>query len=295
MKSFCCLSLLACLLLAACDPGFAPASRVVGLRLLAVRADHPSAEPGQEVMLEALYHDTKNRQLSWGYAFCDSQTSSAAVDCLKTIDMDTLAVAVDTPRHVFTMPTLAGRGERDSSVGIAVIVCPGEIVPGNTDGLPIACEVNGKPLPLDDFEIGVKRIFYTAEGGNQNPTLDALFWDGEPWDADDVKQVSACAGDSDDVEKCAAKLRHTIMVEAPDAGERFTDTLGVRGVEQAVVQFYATGGSFEWSVRVPESAKTRWVARRKDAGKTLTMFFVVRDSRGGVSWETRQIQVLDAT
>ena len=37
--------------------------------------------------------------------------------------------------------------------------------------------------------------------------------------------------------------------------------------------------------------KNGWVARRGASGQTLSLWFVARDDRGGVSWTTRQVQV----
>jgi hypothetical protein len=279
-----------------CGEQFAPASRLTNLRLLAVAADPPAAAPGEEVKLNALYHDRLARPLEWGYAYCDAQTSSAALDCARSIDVASLMVATDTPEQVFVMPELTGDNVRATALGVAVIVCPGHIVPGDTQGIPIACEVDGKPLDLNDFEIGIKRVFYRAQQSeNANPQIAQIRWDGATWEEGDVKQVEACAHDTDDVTKCDARTRHQLSVEAPDAAEEYVDPQGESAREQAVVQFYANGGSFEYDARTPENATTRWVARRADAGKTLRLFFVVRDSRGGVSWVTRSVEVLDAS
>lgn len=279
------------LLLIACGESFAPASRLTDLRLLAVAADPPAAAPGEEVKLDALYHDRRERPLEWGYAYCDAQTSSAALDCARSIDPDSLVVATDTPQQVITMPELTGDTARATAQGVAVIVCPGRIVAGDTEGIPIACEVDGQPLALNAFEIGVKRVFYREQSDNQNPQIAELRWDGEPWAEDDVKRVTACDRDTDDVEECPTSTRHALSVDAADAAQDYTDPSGAQAREQAVVQFYADGGSFEHEARTPEDAETRWVARRSDAGKTLRLFFVVRDSRGGVSWITRSVEV----
>lgn len=285
-------SCLLVLLLPACGDSFAPASRVTDLRLLAVAADPPAAAPGEEVKLDALYHDRRERPLEWGYAYCDAQTSSAALDCARSIDPASLVVATDTPEQVITMPELAGSAARATAQGVAVIVCPGRIVAGDTEGIPIACEVDGEPLGINDFEIGIKRIFYREQSDNHNPQIAALHWDGEPWAEDEVKRVAPCERETDDVEKCAASTRHALSVEVPDAAEHYVDPNGTDAREQAVVQFYADGGSFEHDARTPDNASTRWVARSSDAGKTLSLFFVVRDSRGGVSWITRTVEVL---
>ena len=282
-----------CLLtLGACSGGdFAPASRLDGLRLVAVQADKPSAAVGEEVHLSAIYHDSEGRSLNFGYALCDGSASSAALDCMRAMDRSSLSIARDQPEFQFSMPAASGDGKRASSVGVVVIVCPGEIVAGDTYGVPVACEVDGEPLDVNAYEMGVKRIFFEGETPNHNPLIEQLRWDGEPWPSDEVKHVPACDRDTDDVLECAPAFRRHIAVSAPEAYETFVDGQGHEAVEHVVAQFYATGGTFEYDVRTLDSASTRFVAQKSDAGKTLTLHVVVRDSRGGVSWETRQIEV----
>jgi hypothetical protein len=278
---------------AACSDGdFAPASRLTGLRLVAVSADKPSAEPGEEVSLRAIYADEKERSLSFGYALCDGAQSSAALDCMRVMDRDTLVIERDDATFRFTMPEPSGDSKRASAIGVVVIVCPGEIVEGDTYGVPIACEVDGEPLDVNDYEMGVKRVFFAGQTPNQNPEIRALSWDGEPWLSDEIKQVAPCDRDTDDIAECAKEFRHALAVRAPDAAQSFVDAQGNDAIEHVVAQFYATGGTFEYDVRTLDSAESEFVARKSDAGKLLTLHVVVRDSRGGVSWETRQVEVM---
>jgi hypothetical protein len=276
----------------ACSDSLAPASQLTNLRLIAVEADKPAAQAGETVNLRALYANPDEQPLSWGYALCDGASSSAALDCLRALDPDSLEVSDDASEFTFTMPAPSSDGQRPVSIGVAVIVCPGRIVRGDTHGVPIACEVNGEPLDINDYEMGVKRIFYADAAPNQNPTIRTITFDGQEWAADEVKRLEPCTRDTDDIEECKARFRHLIKVEGAEGDvESFRDNDGNQVLEQVVVQFYATGGLFEWDVRTIESADPRFVALKRDAGHTLTMHFVIRDSRGGVSWETRTLEI----
>jgi hypothetical protein len=278
--------------MAGCSDDLAPASRLDDLRLLAVEADRPAAAPGERVTLRALFSNADAQALSWGYAFCDGARSSAALDCLRAIDLETLAIFPDRPEFSFEMPEPTTGGERPVSVGVVVVLCPGEIARGTTHGIPLSCRVDGQPLDLNDFELGVKRIYYADAHPNQNPQIAQITFDGEPWPEGEIKTVAPCPRDSDEVEKCKPAFRHTFVVEAEEgAVETFADNDGRAVREQVVLQFYATGGTFEFDVRTIDAARTRFVARQRDAGRTLTLHFVVRDSRGGVSWKTRAIAV----
>ncbi|HEX6239588.1 MAG TPA: hypothetical protein VFZ61_01795, partial [Polyangiales bacterium] len=283
---------LSALSVTACSDGdFPPASRLTGLRLIAVQADKPAADAGEEINLSAIYFDAQGRSLSFGYALCDGANSSAALDCMRVMDPATLVIERDQPTFHFTMPDLSGSAGRASSIGVVVIVCPGEIVQGDTYGVPIACEVDGEALDVNDYEMGVKRIFFSGQTPNDNPEITELRWDGAAWPADEIKQITPCDRDTDDIADCAGGFRHRLEVFAPNAGQSFVDGQGNDAVEHVVAQFYATGGTFESDVRTLESAYTEFVAQKSDTGETLTLHVVVRDSRGGVSWETRQLEV----
>ena len=58
-----------------------------------------------------------------------------------------------------------------------------------------------------------------------------------------------------------------------------------------VAQYYATEGLFEFESRIAEAPATGWVARKFASGKELTMWLVVRDDRGGVTWTDRRVRV----
>jgi hypothetical protein len=278
--------------MAGCMDRMEPASQLNSLRLIAVAADKPTAEAGESVNLRALFANPKEQPLSWGYALCDGSSSSAALDCLRALDPDTLVVSQESSEFSFAMPEPRTAGERAQAIGVVVIVCPGEIVAGDTHGVPLACEVDGQALDVNEYEMGVKRVFYAGESPNRNPEFASITFDGASWPEHEVKTIDPCPKDTNDLEDCKSRFRHTIKLEgAEDALEPFLDNDGRRVDEQVVAQFYATGGLFEWDVRTLESADTRFVALARDAGQTLTVHFVLRDNRGGVSWQTRTLEV----
>ena len=87
-----------------------------------------------------------------------------------------------------------------------------------------------------------------------------------------------------------------IIVEKPfghdaESAASLNRALGRAFEEQVVIQHYATEGIFEFEVRTGESPKTGWVARKRASGQTLTLWFVARDDRGGVTWTQRQVRV----
>jgi hypothetical protein len=259
-----------CLTLFACAGDFDPGSRVTKLRLLAMQASQPYAHPGEEVKLEALAVDPLSRTISWAFATCVDPASSGVEDCVRAAGK----LTPGSPTFDVRVPDGA-----KTFVGVVVVACPGTISEGVTQSIPIACISGGRALRLDEFEIGVKRIFVSNER-NANPTITSVTFDGTPWAEGEVREVDACATEGNRIKECKDGDEHAISV-----------TAGVESNEQTVIEYYATEGLFEDEVRIADSPQTKWAARSQSVGKNVTMFFVVRDSRGGVSWTTREVHV----
>jgi hypothetical protein len=125
----------------------------------------------------------------------------------------------------------------------------------------------------------VKRIF-VSDQRNANPTISGVTFDGAPWPEGELREVDACATEGNRIDDCEGADEHAISVSAE-----------VEPNEQTVVEYYATEGIFDDEVRIASDPQTKWAARSQSVGKNVTMFFVVRDSRGGVSWTTREVRV----
>src|SRR5262249_38686242 len=147
-------------------------------------------------------------------------------------------------------------------------------------------------LGTDEYVVGVKRVFVRATDRNENPTIVKVTWDGADWPETEVKTASSCATNGHKFDDCAASLRHVVAaIVSPASVESGVDSFGTPFQEQVVIEHYATEGIFEHDVRVSTDAATGWVARSAAAGLTVTLWFVAHDSRGGVAWTERQVQV----
>src|ERR1700759_5123714 len=84
------------LTMTACSSNFDPGSRVTSLRVLAVRADHPFAAPGESVALEALAFDPREgtRPLNFGWTTCVNPMASTVEGCLAAIGMEAARTGV---------------------------------------------------------------------------------------------------------------------------------------------------------------------------------------------------------
>jgi len=295
----------------ACGADFDPGSRVTDFRLMAVQADAPFAAPGEQVHLKALYHEPFGRPISLTWMTCRTPTDISPLGCLAKIADDAAAsgqppatqqgVALDEVDITIPADALDGvpdDGIGNAMVGVVTVACPGTlsmVEPAATGELPFRCNEDGTnaDLPFERFAVSMKRIFLRRTDRNENPAIAQVTWDGEPWLDTDVKVVKPCNNDSNTLDDCDGGERHRVSVDlVPGFVESGTDELGHEFQEQVIVQYYATEGTFEFDVRTGESPGNRWVARKRASGGLQTLWFVVRDNRGGVSWASRQVQVL---
>ena len=282
---------------AGCNGDFDPGSRVTDLRVLAVRADAPYAAPGQTVHLDALAVDPAERAITWGWGLCVNPASSTAPACLAALGGSTVLIGKDMASFDFALPSdvitrLPAEGAARASVGAVVAACPGELTL-QSGAVPLRCvDASGRTLGTDEYVIGVKRVFARETDRNENPVVTGVTWDGAEWLAADVKEVVACGETGNDFDACSSSEQHTIAVALPAASvESGVDSFGAPFEEQVVVQYYATEGIFEHDVRLASDTTNRWTARSQSASRTVTMWFVLRDDRGGVTWETRTVHV----
>jgi hypothetical protein len=197
----------------------------------------------------------------------------------------------------FTLPSdviarLPAEGAARASVGAVVAACPGELSL-QSGAIPFRCiDASGRTLGTDEYVIGVKRVLAREADRNENPEVTGVSWDGAEWLAADVKEVVACGETGNDFDACSSSEQHTVSVALPTASvESGVDSFGTPFEEQVVLQYYATEGIFEHEVRLASDTTNRWTARQESAGRTVTMWFVLRDDRGGVTWETRRVHV----
>jgi hypothetical protein len=293
-------------LLAGCASDFDPGSRVTTLRVLAVQADQPFAAPGETVHLSALSYDPEGRAITWGWAACVNPLASTVEGCLAKIAADSeadgrppsFATGTDMTTFDFTIPndalsSLPAVSRPSAQVGIVSVACPGTLDLASSDPtIPFACrDAAGRELGLDEFVLGIKRVRVREGDHNENPVIASITFDGAAWPATEVKTVGHCDYDGNVFDDCNAD-EHDIAAYVTHASfESGQDEFGAAFREDLVTEYYATEGIFKDGVRISEAPTTRWVARETAVGRDLTLWFVVHDNRGGVSWDTRQVHV----
>ncbi|MET0592415.1 MAG: hypothetical protein ABW133_06935 [Polyangiaceae bacterium] len=283
---------------AGCAGDFDPAARVIDLRVLAVRADAPYATAGQTVHLEALVAEPAGRTLTWGWGLCVNPSYASATNCLQGLDPASIVIEQGKTTFDFTLPgdvitSLPSDGAPRASVGAVVVACPGDLSM-QAGSIPFRCvdPATGRALETHEYVVGVKRVFARAVDKNENPVIEGITWDGADWPANEIKEVVACDEAGNDYDACAQEQKHGIRVGIPASSvEVGTDSFGIPYDEQVVVQYFSTEGIFEHEVSTVDKPESGWVARRSSAGRDVTMWFVVHDDRGGVTWEQRTVRV----
>ena len=301
------------LAVAACGATFDPGTRVTDFRLLAVAVDKPYAAPGEEVTATTLTVEPFGRPVTYAWTTCVNPGDSTVNACLAAIQGAAAAgrppeIVQGQDRASFTwkvpgdaLSSLPAFARSSATAGIVTVACPGTLQVARLDetpsgGLPFTCleARTGAVLPYERFVVSVKRVFLRAQDRNANPRLGALTWDGAPWPESEMRETVACTNDTNVFDDCEGGEQHVIGASpAPDAVESGVDEYGVPFTEAAVVQYYASEGTFQFEARTLDTAPsgTKWAARASARGSEVTMWFVIRDNRGGVSWVSRRVRV----
>ncbi len=294
------------LLLAGCDAPLEPGTKVDSFRVLAEQVDQPYAHPGETVQLSSLSFDPQGRDVTWAWVSCVNPASSDLDGCLAKIAENPdpssalFEIGAGADSASLTIPTdaldslpAAARGA--ANLGVVSAACPGELsLDDGAGGLPFRCQDanTGRELMLDELIVGFKRITVRETERNQNPVITDITFDGAAWPEAEIKTVGYCDATDFTYGTCPSKQKHQLAaLVSPDSFEHGKDELGRDFDEQVVIQYFATEGIFEYEVRTGESPKNGWVARKRASGQTLSLWFVARDDRGGVSWAERQVSV----
>lgn len=271
---------------------FTPGSHVDTLRVLAVRADLPLAKPGETVSLEALvaYPAGDPSSVSFAWGTCVNPGSPEVADCARAVT----SYARGDAKTSIVVPKDALDALPDTSltglVGVIFVACAGELRDEPTDTAPLSCyDARGARVGREGFVWGMKRIVVTDLARNANPTIAAMAFDGvRAWDESTELGITKTC-DADDVADCPSSTLHLVeAIAAPGSAET---SLGRQ--EDLVAFFYVSAGDVqdEFARESGGSFSTVLAPTRVAAGRTITIWTVLRDDRGGVDWTTRTLRL----
>ncbi len=199
----------------------------------------------------------------------------------------------------FTMPADAIQPRKGSApYGLAVvfnILCAGTVTFAPRDPsagpqqVPLRCtDDNGEPLTPKDYVIGISRVYSFADRTNTNPVIEKVTLEGADVDLKAGITLETCTA-----EKRADCKDNKIDVRVSDGSwENNPDPAGNdQGLrEQIWVDYYSDMGDFTEDARLLFDPK---VGRVSDSAVKYhapsdpqdgTIWAVVHDNRGGVSW-----------
>jgi hypothetical protein len=280
-----------CLLLACDGANFTPASTVDTLRVLAVQADKPFAEPGELVHLRALVADPlgNGRPVAVAWGTCVNPGSAEIPDCAAAIssfqtsgsDFDVTVPANALDQAPPSLPL--------GSVGVVFAACAGTITPTRHGLAPVTCtDANGKVNDRNTFMWGEKRITVVRGLRNANPTIVRLRVDGVIWPENEEKTLKAC--DATSVNDCALAGQHGLQLDiTKDSVEAYFGQ-----TEDVVTFFFTSQGELRDDFARPDAdgaTLTVLALDKPNRTRSEELWFVVRDDRGGMSFTSRRARI----
>jgi len=300
---------------------FDPASRIQGVRVLAVKKSAPYAKPGEKVELEILYWDGKSDpddqralEVTW-FGGCKNPAGDLYYGCYPQLaelfagppSADQLQNVGTGNRFELTIPDdiISSRPaplDGSPAYGLSYVfftACSGRLGPppaggdANDVAMPLSCYgPKGELLGPDEFVPGYTSVYVYDELRNENPVVQDFLFQGASSD----RQLSVPRCESS---KCPKyELRAIIdpaSAELDPTADPTPDGTPIR--EQLWVNYYATRGTIERPVRLVNDATKGWNDETqaswevpREAG-TVVLWAIVRDNRGGVDWKERRIVV----
>jgi hypothetical protein len=216
------------------------------------------------------------------------------------------------PTFRFTMPAdvvtaHSANAAMPVKYGLAILfnmACAGhlELVPldpNNVQAPPFGCfDEQHNRLGANDYVFGFTRVYAYDDIQNANPVIDYVDVEGQRVDLQRGFQVESCPAGS----HCAGI--HVGPVVPPDSQEvdpAEKDANGNPLKELIWAEFFSTFGSFNNDVRLLYDAKTGSVGGPSDTDNQFqppdqpgdgTIWVVVHDNRGGVSWASVPVHVV---
>lgn len=274
------------LVAAACTDSLDDRSDVRDLRILAIVAEPPElvlegALP--DVALTALVADPREpeRVIDYAWTACGLTDDLRCASADFAADLGAGAAPLDgvAATMAVTPELLAAARELDTFQGFGGVALVAELVlaPGSDEELHAI-----KQVPA---QLGLPE----GTTPNANPTPPAVLHDGVAWPEDEVLEVAA--GTEVAIEP----------VSPPEDAEEYSVYRFDLGVEDLVeyldYDFFATAGPFSQGstggppeiIETETSLSSRWTA--PDEESDVTLWIVVRDGRGGLTWTSREVLV----
>ncbi|MBK06272.1 MAG: hypothetical protein CL920_28205 [Deltaproteobacteria bacterium] len=265
MKKILCTILLGLWTLFACQGPPEPREEINELRVLAIRAEPPTAKPGDKVKLDVLTTSPDQQTVTYQWFLCTSP-EQASTGCHEDSAATKLGTTKDTTLDI-PQNALDNLDEVETLRGRYLIVT---LVAKGTEKEVIA----------------TKRIVVSTNQQNNNPTITGLTLTPE--------------GETTPLtEPYKGKLEtsYTLLPKVTaDSQESYTRVTAQNEKKQdkevLFYSWYTSKGSYSkgYLSQSPDPQNT-YISPKEAPGKPVTIFLLVRDGRGGVDWLTKEITI----
>ncbi len=305
--------------LCACGINFDPPSDIESVRILAVQANPPYATPGTPVQLSVLAYDGRTVQtqpmtVAWFPEVCFDPIADTYYACYPELaaaftmlgiqpGQDVTSLLTPGASFSFQMPSDIITNHKTTLTsdpyGVAlpfVMACAGSVrytgvSTSNISANPFGCyDSNGNALDANSFVFAYAMVYSFTDRTNANPVISNLTANGNP--VDPVAGITVTHCTSSNMDKCPTTPIDTVV--PPSSQEVDPGTLDANGnplKEEIWVDYYATGGNllgsgavilYDPTLGALQSSPTKLTA--PPAPAELTLWAIVHDNRGGVSW-----------
>jgi hypothetical protein len=299
---------------------FESVSEVTKFRVLAVSAEPPEIRPGEGTTLSVLWADPAGggREVQFAWMGCSgivhASDGIATCDLLVPPVVRTAEQGGDTLEIPETPPDLLDGAPEGGAIKATFIVlmCAGGELPsaGEYDSLRDTKVISDLCRGGDGLSAYKTVTISNAEDPQTNPTIEHFELDGETLAPADEGGLGRARCEEE--EKCKVKVEAALFMTEASIQEYIVYEFGepVTLEDTVFVSWFSTGGEFTKSRSGEECEKEDMtvgnpcrigapddptgpfeVTWKPEEPGTYTLFAVARDMRGGVSWETYEIEV----
>lgn len=313
-------SMVAGALAVACGPEFDPFNEVIGLRVLAVRAEPPAIASGETAELDALVHEPDGGAASYRWSWCPMTLGSATgFEC--AVSEEDLRAGIDEvapgasalipPYDLGSEPTAAF----PYSVPAAAISALCDAIASESAPAFIELPECGDSLTITirleveaggEAEIAVKQLPLLLEGAgaaNANPSVGEVF--AAPSSEGVDPRVDGVALPEDAAAPLLAGTRYDVAAEVPeDAAQAFVpaptddEPHPTEERETLFLTWFVTGGEtgavrtgfIDGDESMDDLEENDWkTPDAESGGGEAELILVLQDNRGGVAWTRRSV------
>jgi hypothetical protein len=294
------------LFLGACADDLKPANQLGSVRILATQASESYAKPGERIALNALVVDARENKGAPVRTFflaapCVNPKNDDATECYARFrfprGVDLTAMLQEGTAATVTIPDDAVRASDGYGVVFSFVMsCAGHIEYVGTSAAypsapPFGCfDAGGRRLGSDDAVFAFSRIYVQGDLRNANPTIDAVTVSGVDASEAQPFELKVCTTDVE--ADCPATAVDVRVAPSAQEDDVLASLSGFPAKEQITVQYFVTGGRMKNDASVVYDARSGRIAgddngiRAPKVAGDYTLYAVLRDNRGGVSWKS---------